>query len=143
MSAENFQTALRAYLLADSGIAALVGSRIYQAPAPPAATDPYLAFSRVSKIPVGDDLSGASDTRRERWQFDSYSANPDSATALSDALWNALHQLCTVSMSGWKVLSVQFDSDQDFDEDAQDASETAVNHVIDDYIFTRKIAPTT
>lgn len=143
MSAANFQTALREYLISVPAINALVGTRIYQAPCPSSSSEPYITFSRVSKAPVGDDLSGASDTRRERWQFDSYSTNPDTAMAISDALWDELHQLCNVSFSGWKVLSIQFDNDQDFDEDPQDASSESIKHVVDDYMITRKIAATT
>jgi hypothetical protein len=47
MSAD-LEAELRAFLIADPGVSALVGQRVYPAPAPQNATMPFITFQRIS-----------------------------------------------------------------------------------------------
>lgn len=74
---------LRAYLLGDSGIAALVGVRVYPVILKQGVTDPSIVYSRISGI--GDHhMQGASGLARPRIQIDCYSLSADTATTLAN-----------------------------------------------------------
>lgn len=57
MAVVNFKGALRAYLLADAGIASLVGVKIYSPAAPQATAAPYITLQKIDKKTT-DNLAG-------------------------------------------------------------------------------------
>lgn len=80
----DIRPALRAYLLADSGIAALVGDRIYHIKMPQGVTQPSIVFNRISG--QGDHhMQGASGLNRPRIQIDCWAkSSADAAVALAN-----------------------------------------------------------
>ena len=73
--------ALRAHLLADASIAALVGARIYPLRLPQKAVMPSIVIQRVSGVRFGH-LRGGGSLARPRYQVDCWAATHDAATAL-------------------------------------------------------------
>lgn len=74
---------LRAFLLADSAIAALVAARVYPVTMAQGNRQTCIVYTRVSG--EGDHhMQGASGLSRPRFQVDAWAADPDQAEALSD-----------------------------------------------------------
>lgn len=117
-------TALRAHLLADAGIAALVAARIYPLRLPQKAVMPAIVLTRVSGLRFGH-LRGAGSLARPRFQVDAWATTHDGATTLGS--------LCRVRLDGfvgtWTdaespatavKVSVHFETEQDlFEEEIQ------------------------
>jgi hypothetical protein len=84
MTLADVRPGLRAYLLADSGISALVGgARIYAVHLPQGETQASIVFSRISGL--GDHhMQGPSGLARPRLQIDCWAASIDAAFALSN-----------------------------------------------------------
>ncbi len=72
---------LRAHLLADASIAALVAARIYPLRLPQAATFPAIVITRISELRY-DTLNATGTLARPRYQVDSWARTHDGATAL-------------------------------------------------------------
>ncbi len=73
--------ALRAHLLADASIAALVVARIYPLRLPQKALMPAIVLTRISGLRFGH-LRGAGSLARPRYQVDSWAQTHDGATTL-------------------------------------------------------------
>jgi Protein of unknown function (DUF3168) len=77
--------ALRAFLLADAGIAAAVAERIYPVRAPQGSAVPLVVYRLI-----GEDsdyhMGGASGLVRQLFQLDTYAAGADAAAELAGAL---------------------------------------------------------
>jgi hypothetical protein len=73
--------ALRAHLLADTSIAALVGARIYPRKLPATVTMPSIVLTKISEVRYGS-LRGPASLARPRVQVDSWATTQDGAVAL-------------------------------------------------------------
>jgi len=79
----DMRVGLRAYLLDDAAIAAIVGSRVHPLVLPQGDTGPSIVYSRISA--VGDHhMSAASGLVQTRLQLDCWAASLDNAAALAD-----------------------------------------------------------
>lgn len=76
---------LRAHLLADPAIAAIVGDRIYPVHLPQGMRAACIVYNRVSEIETTHS-KGPSALVSTRFQFDAVSASVDEACALADAV---------------------------------------------------------
>lgn len=85
MSQERMRQDLRAYLLADSAITAIVSTRIYATAAPPGASIPYLVLTVVGREPIySHDGPNAGSTTR--FQFTGIGDKMSILAALRDAV---------------------------------------------------------
>lgn len=83
MTIADIRVGLRAYLLADSAIAAMVGARVYPVKLPQGQTQPSIVYSRISG--QGDHhMEGASGLARARIQIDCWAQSADTATTLAN-----------------------------------------------------------
>lgn len=83
MTVKDIRPALRAFLLADASIAAVVGTRVYPLRMPQGERGASLVYSRVSGL--GDHhMEGASGLTRPRFQIDAWATSADAATELAD-----------------------------------------------------------
>ena len=82
---KDIRTSLRGYLLADTGVAALVGTRIYPRVLPQGVRDPAIVYNRVSML--GDHhMLGASGLVEVRMQIDAWADTADDAYDLAVAV---------------------------------------------------------
>lgn len=79
----NIRAALRSYLLADSGIAAVVAARIYPLKMPQGEMRASIVFTRVTGL-SGVTSSGPDRVSRPRIQIDCWATDPDAASSLAD-----------------------------------------------------------
>lgn len=84
--------ALHAHLAADSGLVALVDTRIYCQQVPLEAALPAVAYVRVSTGLVHHRSNQRSGLKRPRFQFDAWAGSPATARELAEALEAALGQ---------------------------------------------------
>lgn len=89
--------AVRAHLVADAALLALVSSRIYPVTLAQQPTLPAITYRRVTVWPTHDRSSRRADIARTRYQIECYGANYDSARAVSAALKDALATLTKAS----------------------------------------------
>lgn len=86
----DYRPALRAVLLSDADILALVDQRIYPMILAQGDRGPSLVYQKISSVP-DYSLAGPSKIAQIRVQIDSWAQNIDSATALADAVKNKLN----------------------------------------------------
>ena len=106
------ESALYAHLVADAGVTALLGTRIYPLDLPQEPTTPCATYHRVSTVPRyvhGADLNF--DT--VRIQIDCYADSVLGAKTLADAVRDAL-SAHSGDMQGTDVQAVLLDNEQDF-----------------------------
>ena len=121
MSVKDIRPALRAFLLADAGIAAMVGAeRIYPLVLPQGVTQPSIVYSRITGF--GDHhMQGASGLTRPRLQIDAWAAAADDATDLADLVKARLDGFSGALTAGAETVEVQgvfFDSErEDYEKD--------------------------
>jgi CHAD domain-containing protein len=89
--------ALRAHLVADVAVAALVGSRIYPVSLAQQGSLPAIMYRRVAVWPEHDRSSRRADIARTRYQVECYGATFDDARAVATALKDALATLTKAS----------------------------------------------
>lgn len=83
MTLADVRRGLRAYLLADNAIAALVGVRVYALKLPQGENRTSIVYSRISGL--GDyHMQGPSGLSRPRVQIDCWAADIDQASVLAD-----------------------------------------------------------
>lgn len=87
-----YATELRHYLLSDTDVAALIGTRYYARQLEQDATLPAIAASLVSNVDAGR-LQGTSVAQESSYQIDCYAATQGGADALAAAVRTALHTL--------------------------------------------------
>lgn len=92
--------AVRALLLADASVAALVGTRVYPLSAPQGAARPFLVVTSVSDVPA-TTMNGlpADLLRNARVQVDSYAETYLEAHALFEAVNNEVAALSGPTIS--------------------------------------------
>lgn len=93
----SFESALYNHLAADSGIAALVSTRIYQEVGPTSATMPYITWQIISDVPEGH-MTAECGIARKVVQFDLFASTDSACNALEDELRNSIDGLAGVTM---------------------------------------------
>jgi len=81
---KDIRPALRAFLLADPQISAMVGGvRVHHLTLPQGQREPSIVYQRITGL--GDHhMQGPSGLTRPRFQIDAYAQTPDDATRLAD-----------------------------------------------------------
>lgn len=116
----------RSLLLTDPAIAAVVGTRIYPVKPPQGATYPLITFQQISGVRHGQ-LKGRASLASPRFQVDAWTkegaaASHKSARELGELILARLEGLnervvdTSVSPPATRLVSVEFDSDQDLFE---------------------------
>lgn len=82
---------LKAALLADAAVAALVGTRVWPARLPQTATLPAVVFQRVATVPSSPALSNPVGPTRARVQMSCWATTFGGARELGDAVMHALN----------------------------------------------------
>lgn len=113
--------ALRAHLLGDAGIAALVTQRIYPLRLPQKAVMPAIVFTKISAFRWGH-LRGQGSLARPRFQVDSWDSTNDGAVALGALCRRRLEGYQGVWADGESPettinVSVQFQDEREFFEE--------------------------
>ena len=141
MAVENFQGALRLYLMSDAAISAIVDTKIYAIPVPQNASLPYATIQRIGKE-TWNTLSNFSDVIIERWQIDAYAATASEVQAIEKAVFNKLHAKHHETWSGYKIEKSWFDNDNDLSEPANDGSEKMYHRIQQDFKIKRSYETT-
>lgn len=119
---KDIRKALRAYLLADAGIATLVSDRVYFIKMKQGNVDPCIVFSRISGAGVYHH-GGDSGLAMPRYQIDAWSKTGDAATTLANLIKDRLSGYRGVMGSGGAAVTVQgafmLDEREDFDDTVQ------------------------
>jgi len=108
------EEAMRALLLADPAVSALVAARIYPAPLPQGPTLPALCYQRISATRTRSQ-EGPSGRARARFQVDAWASTYDAARAAAAAVRRACDGFRGV-VSGVELQEVQLATDRDLYE---------------------------
>lgn len=119
---KDIRKALRAYLLADTAIAAIISDRVYFIKMKQGNVDPCVVFSRISG--AGDYYHGGpSGLAMPRYQIDSWSKTGDAATTLANLIKARLSGYRGVMGTGPAAVTVQgvfmVDEREDYDDTVQ------------------------
>lgn len=87
------EAAIRAHLIADAGLTALVGSRVYPMQLPQRPTLPAVTYQRISSTPTQHRGAAAAGHERTRFQFDCWASDYDTTLAVRAALAAAMGTL--------------------------------------------------
>ena len=125
---------LAAFLKANTGIAALVGDRVYLNKLPQTVTPPALTFRRVDGPRVNThDVSGSAGTAHPRFQFDAWGVTSASCKAVTDAVRSALQGYHGAMGTGATAVTVQGALLQN--EQPDDFSDAGLMRYYSDYII--------
>lgn len=118
---KDLRPALRAFLLADGAIAAVVGTRVYPLRMPQGETQASIVYTRVSG--EGDyTMQGPTGYARPRIQIDAWASSANAAVALSNLIRDRLDGFRGVMGSGADAITVRgvfvADEREGFDEAA-------------------------
>lgn len=122
----DIRSALRGYLLADAGIAALVGARVYPSKMPQGNTQDCIVYQRVSNSGY-HHMTGPMGLARPRLQIDCWSRSSDRANALAnlvkeriDGFKGSLDYDASTPPNQLQVRGIFFDTERDlYDEDSE------------------------
>lgn len=122
----DIRSALRAYLLADGSISALVGTRVYPMKMPQGVTSDSIVYQRVSNTGF-HHMTGAVGLARPRLQIDCWSQSADRANALAnlvkeriDGFRGDLDYDASTPPNTLQVRGIFFDTERDlYDEDSE------------------------
>jgi len=135
-----FQSALSAYLLADSNITDIVSDGVYAFPAPQSSDLPYIIISRATED-VYNTLQSVEDVVREEWQLDCLAYGNSEAEALKDAVKDRVNNASPLTMSGFDVSLIIVTNITDLSELEDDGSQRkAIRKTVQ---VTVKRSPTT
>jgi Zn-dependent M28 family amino/carboxypeptidase len=110
-------TVIRSILADDAGVGALIGNKIYSAPAPQEVRPSFATYSVVSNEPY-DTKSGASDLDRFRVQIDSWAKNASDAASISAAIRTALDRYTPGLVESIRVDGIRYETERtDYDTD--------------------------
>ena len=137
---QNFQGALRLFLLANPQVFALVGSNVFETPAPQAGNDPYVTIHQVSSVEL-NHIANPDQIVDERYQFDIYTLNYDQGESIYEAIRNALHFQNAVSFDSWYVYSILRQGRNVTHEPIRDASEDIYHRISVDFMIRRNLNP--
>ena len=136
MSVENFQGALRIYLLSDVVISALVGDDIFSIPVPQNHKPPFITIQFIDDE-VYNDLYGFNGVIIERWQIDVYSEDIDELHALKKAVFDKLHMKHGENWSGYKIYLSKSENTNYISEPKDDGSENIYHRIQQDFKIKR------
>lgn len=108
------EVAVRTRLVADSAVAALVGTRIYPDELPQSPTFPALVYFRASATPEGITQDKRVGPERPRIQIDAWAESRAETDAVYLAVKAALHGHVWETTDGDQVQLVAHESDNDF-----------------------------
>lgn len=107
----SIEAALRAHLVADAGLAPLVGQRIYPQQLPQKPALPAVTYRRVSTVPTQHRDNPYARHRRARYQFDCWAGDYDTTLSVKAALAVAMGTLAQASNPRIDVALQQDDRD--------------------------------
>lgn len=125
----SFEADLRTYLLADSTISNLIGTRMYPVVLPQSPTYPAVSYSTIS-AQRGHNMQAPDGLAAQRIQVDAWALTYAQARSLSDAIRNRIDSF-RGSMGSTKVQGIFFDTERHLNE--QDGS-TVFYRIETDYI---------
>ena len=111
----SISTLLRAGLIGDSGVGALVSTRIYPDDLPQKPTYPAITYQRISN----SGQNGSSNRRESRWQLNCWGETYDDVTDLAAAVKAFIEEWHDVSETpgiAWARVINEFD---DFDDETR------------------------
>lgn len=122
------QRALRAGLIADAAIAALVSSRVYDEPperGDPDYATPFIRFGRFIRSPMDTDSTAALDIAFGLEVHTEPAAGRASARQVSDVLYSSLHRQegiisASLAADGFHLVDLTFEADTDPARRAED-----------------------
>jgi hypothetical protein len=106
MTVKDLRPALRAFLLADAGIAAAIGTRIYPGKLPQGVTLASLVYTLASDPSVYHHL-GPSGLAHPRYQLDAWAPTLDAATSLANLIKDRIDGYRGPMGSGSTLVTVQ------------------------------------
>jgi len=118
----SFKTDLRAYLIADAPLAALVGTRIFAGFAPTSADLPYITIQRIAS-PGQHHLTAAAGIANETFQIDVWTKTQSSLEAIAIAVRNALDGFGPALMGATDVRGIRLDNQSDTFDRPDDGSQ--------------------
>lgn len=129
---KDIRPALRAFLLADAAIAALVSTRIYPIRIPAGIKAASIVYARVSG--AGDySMEGPSGLAQHRLQLDSWALSSDAAVTLANLVKVRVDGYSGVMGTGGNAVNVQGVFQTDLREDYDAATE--LHRVGRDFMF--------
>ena len=111
------ENALHIHLLAQTGLTALIGQKLYYVTAPQTIVAPYVVFFKVSAVPEYC-LTGHSGLINARFQFSIFADTYYETKLISRQIQLALQDKCNqvIGGVGGVNVSVQFENEQDLFE---------------------------
>jgi len=103
---KDIRPALRAFLLADAGIAAIVATRVFPIKLPQGTKTASIVYTRISGAGIYH-MGGESGLSMPRYQIDSWAPNGDAATTLANLIKDRLSGYRGVMGSGGAAVTVQ------------------------------------
>lgn len=91
------EAAIRAHLIADAGLSALIGARVYPVQLPQRPTLPAITYQDISTLPTQHRDNPYPKHRRSRYQFDCWAGDYDTTLAVRVALEAAMGDIAQVS----------------------------------------------
>ncbi len=120
------EQALNTHLLAQSGLTALIGEKIYYLTAPQDVEEPYIVMTQVD-APAESSLTGTLGLTKHRFQFSIFSETLYAARLIRDQLHAALHGKHEVIQTLY--LTILYENELEMYE-----TETGIYHLAVDYI---------
>lgn len=135
----SFRASLRAFLLADTGLTALIGNRIYSSIAPEDVTDPYLVINDVSNF-ARFDMNSEDGQDEERIQIDIYSQKYITCININSIIRSLLNRKHQYDIGNYYIYSSNLENIVEFNEKDSDGTENIWERISVDYMFVRDIA---
>ncbi|WP_211909160.1 tail completion protein gp17 [Tardiphaga alba] len=129
---KDIRPALRQFLLADIGIAAIVGARVYPLKIPQGINQASIVYTRMGG-PGDYHMQGPSHLARPRIQIDAWALTGDASVALAGLIKDRIDGFSGVMGSGGDAVTVQGVFQVDEREDYDNA--TKLHRVGRDFIF--------
>lgn len=125
------ENALHIHLLAQAGLTALIGQKLYYVTAPQTVEEPYIVFFKVSAVPEYS-LRGHSGLINARFQFSIFADTYYETKLIARQVQLALQDKCNqvIGGAGGVNVSVQFENEQDLFEAESGAFHCPVEYFI-------------
>jgi hypothetical protein len=132
---------LRAFILNDAAIAAIISTRCYSFPAPQKDKEyPYLMLSRIFENP-GRNLVAPNERYRESWQIDCYAETDDAAESLKELVRERVDVCAPFTMGSYSVLNMFVEDSADLSELELKGGEDGIYRKQMELIIIRKKTP--
>ncbi len=119
---KDIRPALRAFLLADTGIAAVVGTRVYPIKIPQGVNAASIVYTRISGRGIYH-MGGPSGLAMPRYQVEAWAPKADDATTLANLIKDRIDGFRGVMGAGAEAVTVQgvflLDEREDYDDTAK------------------------